>query len=176
MTKNEIRKEVLTKRTQATSDFVKINSKQICDEFIRKYPDKNLTVFAYFGVKNEVETLELLKYYKNVFLPKTIGGNLEFYKYDGKLTIGKFNIPEPCGIKADKNILPDVIVVPGVGFDLDKNRTGYGKGFYDKFLVDYKDVKKIAFAFSFQIFEKISNADFFDIKVDEIITEKMCYE
>ena len=102
--------------------------------------------------------------------------DLEFYKYDGNFTVGKFNIPEPCRIKADKNVFPDVIIVPGVGFDLQKNRTGYGKGFYDKFLVGYKNVKKIAFAFSFQMYDEISDADFFDIKVDEIITEKKCYE
>lgn len=176
MTKSEIRKDVLTKRTLLTCDFVKDNSKYICNEFIKKYPDENLIVFAYFGVKNEVETTELFKYYKNVFLPKTVDDHLEFFKYDGKVTSGKFNIPEPCGIKAEKDIVPDVIVVPGVGFDFNKNRTGYGKGFYDKFLIDYIDVKKIAFAFSFQMYDEISDADFFDIKVDEIITEKKYYE
>ena len=172
MTKYEIRKEILSKRKLLTYDFVSINSKLVCDKFIENYPDKNIIVFAYFGVKNEVETTRMLEYYENVYLPKTVGDNLEFYKYDGNLYLGKFNIPEPCGAKADTSIIPDVIVVPGVGFDLNKNRTGYGKGFYDRFLVHYKNVKKIAFAFSFQIYDEISDASLFDIKVDEIITEK----
>lgn len=176
MTKNEIRKEVYATRLSLSDDFILKNSEIICDKLIEKFPDRNLTVFSYFGVKNEVKTEKVLSYYNNVYLPKTIQDTMFFAKYDGKLVKGNFNIPEPSGNVAKQDVIPDLIVVPGVGFDFLKNRTGYGKGFYDKFLTKYKDVKKVALAFSFQIFELIEDCGLHDIKMDQILTENEIYE
>lgn len=176
MTKSEIRKKVYETRLSLSDDFISKNSEIICDKLIEKFPDRNLTVFSYLGVKNEVKTDKILSYYNNVYLPKTIDDTMLFCHYDGRLEIGNFNIPEPCGIVAKEGTVPDLVVVPGVGFDLLKNRTGYGKGFYDKFLAKYKDVKKVGLAFSFQIFDLIQDCGLHDIKMDEILTENKNYE
>ena len=176
MTKSEIRKKVYANRLSLSDNFVSKNSEVICDKLIKKFPDRNLTVFLYVGVKNEVKTDKILSYYNNVYLPKTIGDTTYFSRYDGRLELGNFNIPEPCGVVAKEDTAPDLIVVPGVGFDLLKNRTGYGKGFYDKFLAKYKDAKKVGLAFSFQIFDLIEDSELHDIKMDEILTEKEDYE
>lgn len=176
MTKSEIRNLVYATRSSLSNDFISMNSEIICDKLIEKFSDKNLTVFSYVGVKNEVKTDKILSYYNNVYLPKTIGDTMHFCHYDGRLEIGNFNIPEPCGLIAKEDLVPDLIVVPGVGFDLLKNRTGYGKGFYDKFLDKYTNVKKVGLAFSFQIFDLIEDCGLHDIKMDEILTEKKDYE
>ena len=55
-------------------------------------------------------------------------------------------------------------------FDKEKNRIGYGKGYYDK-LLKTTCAKKIALAFELQIVEKIP-AEEHDVKVDKILTEK----
>ena len=55
------------------------------------------------------------------------------------LQINKFGIPEP---KILKKINPDVILVPLLAFDKNKNRIGYGRGYYDKFLKTYLKKQK----------------------------------
>ena len=62
-----------------------------------------------------------------------------------------------------------IMLVPGVAFDLNNNRTGYGGGFYDRYLSNHT-VYKIALCFKEQIFEVLPTEDF-DIKMDEIITD-----
>ena len=88
------------------------------------------------------------------------------------LLVNKFGIPEP--IRSYK-VRPDIFLVPLLAFDTNKNRLGYGKGFYDKFLNEYikwqKDILTVGVAFSFQKHHNLpvkSN----DFKLDCIITEK----
>ena len=64
----------------------------------------------------------------------------------------------------------DLIIIPGIVFDLKGNRIGHGKGFYDRLLKNTK-VSIIALAFEFQIIGKIP-VDKNDKPVDIIITEK----
>ena len=88
------------------------------------------------------------------------------------LCLNKYGILEP--IKSLK-VEPSVILVPLIAFDKNKNRIGYGKGYYDKILNKYSNLNKrvlsIGVAFSFQKYNKIpiNNKDF---KLDYIITEK----
>ena len=70
--------------------------------------------------------------------------------------------------------MPDVILLPLLVFDKNKNRLGYGKGFYDKYLFKYSKIKKIlsvGVAFSFQKYHKLP-VNKRDYKLDYIITEK----
>ena len=95
---------------------------------------------------------------------------------DGRKDLEKaaFGIPEP---KKDgrKTVAPkkiDVIVVPGIAFDLHGDRVGHGLGYYDKFLAAAKGASKIAIAFDFQVVDEKIVCDSHDARVDEIITEK----
>ena len=62
----------------------------------------------------------------------------------------------------------DLIIVPGVGFDQNNNRLGYGKGFYDHFLKN-KNIFKIGICFKEQLLDEIPVNEY-DIKMDLIIT------
>lgn len=170
MNKNELRAFVFGRRKCLTQDFVSENSKKICDLFIEKYSNPNLTVCAYVSIHNEVDTKQILEHYKHVYLPKTIGDEIDFYKYDGALEKGAFGILEP---KSEKRLetVPDIVIVPGVGFDKDGNRAGYGKGYYDRFFARVKCKIKTGFAFSFQVTDKIDDAWENDVRMDELITE-----
>lgn len=69
----------------------------------------------------------------------------------------------------------DLAVVPGVGFDKNLNRLGYGGGFYDKLLLNIPDtVKKIALCFDIQVVDRIPVSKN-DIKVDLLITNTRIY-
>ena len=68
----------------------------------------------------------------------------------------------------------DVIIVPVVGFDRQNNRIGYGKGFYDRYLSDYKH-KTIGLAFDEQEYRHIPH-DENDVALDYIVTETRIFK
>ena len=66
-----------------------------------------------------------------------------------------------------------IILVPGIVFDKNKNRIGYGGGYYDRYLQKYNDIvmKTIGLAYSLQIIDKIP-AQKYDIPLDLIVTDE----
>lgn len=95
-----------------------------------------------------------------------------FYKITSldNLVEGNYGIKTPP--KVDENIIKkeniDLILVPGVGFDKKNFRIGFGGGYYDRYLKDFKGYT-IALAFKEQIIEKVPINEF-DLPVDEVIS------
>lgn len=101
---------------------------------------------------------------------------MEFYlvsTYE-QLEEGCFGIREPKDFCERINSVSKdaVVIMPGVAFDRNGNRIGYGKGFYDKYFGNYPEVYKIAIAYEIQIVDEIF-ADKYDVKADCVITEKL---
>ncbi|MFZ8803677.1 MAG: 5-formyltetrahydrofolate cyclo-ligase [Candidatus Calescibacterium sp.] len=171
----QARKVISFIRRNLPKDFIKSRSELLCKEIVRNQDFARAEKIAcFFGVKGEPDTSYILRYYKEKFicLPKVVGGEIVFLKFEGKLKKGAFEIPEPCS----NYIVPpqeiDLFLVPGVIFDLRGFRVGYGKGFYDKVLVRSSEKsKKIALCWSFQVFREIKEEKPQDIFVDEIWTE-----
>ena len=99
---------------------------------------------------------------------------MNFYKWKKKdiLFVNRLGIPEPT--KSNKTV-PALVLVPLLAFDKNKNRLGYGKGFYDRYLKKYlkknKKIFTVGIAFSFQEYKNLPvNKN--DYKLDYIITEK----
>jgi|TARA_B100001093_G_scaffold478974_1_gene507594 5-formyltetrahydrofolate cyclo-ligase len=96
---------------------------------------------------------------------------MNFYKWNKKeiLQVNKFGMLEPF-VKSNK-IIPDIILVPLLSYDSKKNRLGYGKGFYDRYLKKNNKIVTIGVAFSFQKYHKlpVSNND---VELDYILNEK----
>ena len=95
-------------------------------------------------IKNEVTISNVTKQYKNknFFIPKTFkDGTMKINTLDtSKLVKNKFGILESSDTDyADPETL-DLIIVPGVVFDQNLSRIGYGKGFYDNFLSSIKNL------------------------------------
>ena len=102
---------------------------------------------------------------------------MEFYRVlkGESLKKGYMGIEEPCPVK--ENLIDTdngIIIVPGVAFDINGNRTGYGKGYYDRYLKKHSHLIKIGAAFSLQVVDSI-DADEFDIPLDYIVTENNIY-
>ena len=98
--------------------------------------------------------------------------NFYQWKQEDILYVNKFGILEPS---KSKKFDPDVILVPMLAFDDKRNRLGYGKGFYDRYLAknikSYKKFLTVGVAFSFQKHHKLPvNSN--DIRLDYILTEK----
>lgn len=176
LNKKEIRENLLKVRNKITNKDEK--SRLIIEKVINDPWYKEAKVIAiYKSLFSEVNTKDLIKecFEKNkiVLLPKIEKGFMNFYKIDEneKLLKSKFGVEEPLGLKEKlytKNQI-DLMIVPGVGFDKDNNRIGFGKGYYDKYL-ENTNIKTVGICFKEQIVDKLPH-DEFDIRMDKIICD-----
>ena len=183
MNKEEIRRDILKKRHSLSKDYIKNKSQQIFLKLAESVEYRNSrNIMFYVATRSEVQTEEMIKTSiemgKNIFVPIILPEciNLapsKIFDFDTELEKGKKGILEPkkeyYRLFPSENI--DLIIVPGVAFDLSGNRIGRGFGYYDNFLRKVRSSAKIvALAFEMQIVKKIPN-DKNDIPVHKIITE-----
>ena len=178
--KEKLRKEIKEKRKKHSKEENRKKSKEIKERLfgLKEFRDAGRVLF-YVSYSGEVFTHEMIKQAlkdKKVVLPisnkhdNTL--SLSIIKSWDDLEIGSYGILEPkkeC-IKDVQIDDIDLIIVPGVAFDLNGNRMGHGKGYYDKLLEKTKAIT-VGLAFEFQLVEKIPT-ELHDKPVDIIITEK----
>ncbi|MDI3480365.1 MAG: 5-formyltetrahydrofolate cyclo-ligase [Tepidanaerobacteraceae bacterium] len=181
--KKELRSTFLRARSKLAAEDVMEKSGKIMSRLfsLEEFHRAN-TIMFYVDAKNEVKTgdaiTKTLAEGKRVAVPKVKKGfgllAVEIKGLDDLLP-GAFGIPEPPG---DKGISPeeiDLVVVPGVAFDKNGNRMGYGAGYYDSFLPKLRpEVKKIAVAFEMQVTDNLPTEEH-DVKMDMLITENALY-
>lgn len=177
-TKTDVRKQILEKRNSLNKTEVMENSKLIQDKLFFMPDFKNAkTVMFYASKDNEVFTHQMIKdalKSKKVVLPIADRENMtmvasQITKFE-QLKPSALNILEPEQAKEVDPSAIDLVIVPGVAFDMEKNRIGYGSGCYDVFLKTIK-AKKVALAYNMQVMKKLPFRSH-DVKVDIIITEK----
>lgn len=141
------------------------------------------TVLFFISFRSEVDTVPMIRRAlgegKRVLLPYTIPDNREMVAsevldFDADLELGNYDIMEPRE-ESVRPVLPgdiDVIVMPGVAFDRDGRRLGYGGGYYDRFL-DRCEPRclRVAPCFDLQVVEEVPSADH-DHRVHVIVTER----
>jgi 5-formyltetrahydrofolate cyclo-ligase len=140
---------------------------------------KARAVALYAPIHNEVDTKEVfaeaLVTSKTVLYPAVCSGKLEFRQVIAlnMLQNGAFGIPEPadcCEVHDSREV--DLIVIPGIAFDVTGKRVGYGKGYYDKTLHHLEGQGKlVGFCYDFQLVESIAGEPH-DVLMDLLITEK----
>lgn len=131
------------------------------------------TIMIYYPIHNEVDLRPLLQRYegqKTFILPVTHRRSIEPRQYLGEemMQRGSYSVPEPQTSTFTGKI--DLILVPGVVFDLQCNRIGRGAGFYDRFLKKHKHIKQLGVAYDFQIKNHTIPHSIFDKSVDGVIT------
>ena len=129
-------------------------------------------VMLYASLPDEVQTLDFLTEWKSkkaIILPTVVGDDIipVALKNDSRMVEGDFHILEPEEKPYDGAL--DLIVVPGMAFDPNGHRLGRGKGYYDRFLTKYPDVKTIGICFDFQFLPEIPTEPH-DKIIDEVIT------
>jgi 5-formyltetrahydrofolate cyclo-ligase len=90
-----------------------------------------------------------------------------------ELEPGYFGVPEPVDKcpEVDTGDI-DLVIMPGIAFDREGGRIGYGGGFYDRFLIKMeRKVDRIAPAYDFQVVDEVP-VDLWDIRIDGIITNR----
>lgn len=176
--KKEIRKEIKSLRAAHTDVQVHEMSLAVKDHFcaLEEYK-KAEVIYAYMDCKHEVETRDLIKKAwedgKKVAVPKVKGERMEFFyiqSLETDLEDGYFGIREPKEVHPafDEEAL---LLMPGVAFDEERHRVGYGGGFYDRFLEEHPKMTTVALAFEFQVKEQVP-FEVFDIRPQKIVTER----
>lgn len=184
MPKKMLRESVLALRD--AMDMAEIEAKSALikerlfglEEFLQS---QRVLFFLSFGkeVRTEAMVRESLARGKDVLVPKTDTRNhrlilSRLVDFDADLVPGVWGIPEPHP-EALRPVDPeeiDLVVVPGVAFDMEGNRLGYGGGYYDRLFPTLKKATPlVALSFSCQLVASVPTAEF-DRQVDALITEE----
>lgn len=185
MNKIEIRTKMIEKRSALLKDEV-LSLSQKVQEFLFDLPqvESSSCIMAYMAFKNEISTIEIIERLllmgKQVLLPYVVPKErliipalVEDINRD--LVEGAYGIlePNPDNLKEIDASKIDIVLVPGLAFDMNGNRLGYGGGYYDRFLVKCKeDAVFIALAYNFQILKDLSQVtEVHDQRVHYIVTE-----
>lgn len=178
--KKAIRKQIFAARKAHTDEEIDKWSRIIADTVtnLPEYRDSD-RLLAYADYNHEVMTGYIIetawKDGKEVAVPKVVGQDMVFYKLTdfAQLEKGYFGIPEPARgeIVQWENA---VMIMPGVAFDRENHRVGYGGGFYDRFLEKHPQIKRVAVAFDFQMMPEVPTEPT-DISPEVIVTEKEVY-
>ena len=97
---------------------------------------------------------------------------MRFLWIDGldKIAPGAYNIPEPIADEPVANDLTALVLMPGLAFDPEGHRLGYGGGFYDRYLAEQPDHPLVALCYGFQMMEHLET-EVHDIPVDLVIAD-----
>lgn len=154
-------------------------SEQMC-EIIDKSAEN--TVFTYVSGDIEVDTRRIINYSlkvgKRVAVPRCLDGNgtMRFYYIDSpaQLQKGRFGILEPCAYcKEADDLSRGLCIVPGLSFDGKGCRLGFGKGYYDRFLAEFKGTA-VGLCYACNVTHSLPT-DSFDRPVDMLVTEAGVY-
>ena len=155
------------------------------DQLLKNKKLNNLKIISsFFSIKSEIPTSDLNEYLisKNKILsfpvvnPSSKILSFRKFKKNQKLVEGSYNIPEPP--LKNEELIPNLIFVPCLAFDIQGYRLGYGGGYYDKTFAYFKNINhqfiSVGFAYDDQKVDSVIR-DQFDYKLNYVLTEKQLY-
>lgn len=182
--KAALRREILAQRAALTSEQAARNSLAVT-ALVRGIPRwrSAAEVLAYWPAKNELDTRPLIAELwgrgARVLLPRCRPdqpgvADLAGVACEADLVVGAFSIMEPgpaCAVTSEA--APDVVLVPGVAFDRQGRRLGFGGGYYDRLLAlpNLARALKIGLAHGFQVLDALPSESW-DLPVDGLCTEE----
>lgn len=175
MNKKELRAWIREKKRNMTPQQIESASRRLGQLLVEtELYQKADTIYGYLPYNQEVRTVPMLEQAmadgKRVAVPKVYGEEMKFiYLTDlNQVEKGYAGIPEPV---ADEPVAEDktaLVLMPGLAFDPEGHRIGYGGGFYDRFLAKEPDHPTVALCYEFQMLEKLETEEF-DVPVDQVL-------
>ena len=175
MNKTELRKSVRARKRAMTEAEIQEKSAELGRLFLESEEYRNArSIYGYLPYNQEVRTVAMLEQAlrdgKRVAVPKCYGDEMRFIWMEDLSLVekGYAGIPEPI---ADGPVADDetaLVLMPGMAFDPQGHRIGYGGGFYDKFLAMEKNHPTLALCYDFQMLPQLETEEF-DIPVDKVI-------
>ena len=171
--KKELRQTVLKQMKKLSGKEKEQADSWLTQRLLSSAAYQNAQVIAtYLSMPHEVSTAAFIKQAqldgKRVLVPKTYGqGRMIFVDYDeSRLRKSSFGLMEPTSEEAVDKTKIDLIHVPGVVFNSQGFRIGYGGGYYDRYLADFSGAS-ISSIYSFQ--QSDFEPDYHDIAVKEVL-------
>ena len=175
MNKKELRAQVRARKRAMTGEQIREKSEKLTRLLTETEAYRNArSIYGYLPYNQEVRTVPLLEQAlrdgKRVAVPKCYGDEMRFLWIEdlSQVEKGFAGIPEPI---ADGPVADDetaLVLMPGLAFDREGRRIGYGGGFYDKFLARERNHPTVALCYDFQIFDHLET-DEFDVPVDLVL-------
>ena len=175
MDKKELRRMIREKK-RAMSEGEIVSRSEALGALFRASEayQKAKTIYFYLPYNQEVRTIPMLEQAirdgKQVAVPKVYGEEMKFIVLSdlSRIEKGYAGIPEPVDdgpVAEDKTAL---VLMPGLAFDPQGHRIGYGGGFYDRFLAAEPDHPTLALCYEFQMLPHLETEEF-DIPVDTVL-------
>jgi 5-formyltetrahydrofolate cyclo-ligase len=181
MPKRSLRQQILARR-RALSHDQWLESSRSAQQLLMSLEQfaRAGCVALYAPTHNETDTAGILEAAfaagKKVLYPAVCGDRIVFRQVEGlqSLAQGTFGILEPCPTGIDLHAdEPDLIVVPGVAFDLSGHRIGYGKGYYDRFLQHPgRTAHLVGLCHDFQLIGEAIPAEVHDIRMEIVVSDR----
>lgn len=188
---SDIRRQKRILRKELSQGIQKHNSLALCQNIIKEKTYRNSkSIACYLSNDGEIDPYPIIEHAwfsgKKVFLPvlSPLKKSLYFvpYKIDSKMSINRYNIPEPvCKPSQWRTACQlDLLLLPLVAFDPHGNRIGMGGGFYDRTLAYlqhrqyWKKPALVGLAHEIQQTGKLETQNW-DVPLDIIVTEKQRY-
>lgn len=175
MNKQELRRAIRERKRSMTEEEIVERSNALAEKFYNTpaYQAAS-TIYGYLPYNQEVRTVPMLQRAldegKRVAVPKVYGEEMRFIYLEDLTQVSKgyAGIPEPIAdapVAEDKQAL---VLMPGLAFDPQGHRIGYGGGFYDRFLAQEPHHPTLALCYEFQMQAHLDTEEF-DIPVDTVL-------
>lgn len=173
--KQSLRQEMLRKRNGLSAQERKVHSERISQNLIDLINERAAkSVHAYLPMPGEIDITPVLHYLLDkkisVATPQALPGrqmrNLILNSLK-ELEEGVFGTRHPANSTTYDGHY-DLIIIPGLAFDAQNFRLGFGAGYYDAFLKDQPKALKVGLAFPFQLVEKVPRENH-DVALDRIL-------
>ena len=159
MDKTELRRRIREKKRAMTAEEIERRSRELGRKFAATEAyRKAKTIYGYMPYNQEVRTVPMLEQAlrdgKKVAVPKCYGDEMKFIYLDDLTKVAD-----------DETAL---VLMPGLAFDPQGHRIGYGGGFYDKFLSREPNHPTLALCYDFQVLPHLDTEEH-DIPVDTVL-------
>ena len=175
MDKKELRRQIREMKRSMTEEEIVSASEKLGELFLASEAyQKAKTIYGYLPYNQEVRTVPMLQRAiddgKRVAVPKCYGDEMRFiYLEDlSQVEKGYCGIPEPIADEPVADGQTALVLMPGLAFDPQGHRMGYGGGFYDKFLEKEPEHPTLALCYAFQMMEHLET-EAHDIPVDTVL-------
>ena len=173
--KKELRDYIRKFKRAMTKEEIESRSKALGELFLNSEAYKNAkSIYGYLPYNQEVRTTAMLAQAqadgKRVAVPKIFGDTMLFIWLDDLNNVekGYSGIPEPPGDGPLADDPTALVLMPGMAFDKEGHRLGYGGGFYDKFLEREPNHPTLALCYEFQMLPHL-DTEAHDIPVDTVL-------
>lgn len=173
--KKELRAQIRQQKKAMTPEEIEEKSRILGEKFRKTQAYKAAkTIYGYLPYNQEVRTVPILTQAlldgKQVAVPKVFGDDMKFILLPDltKVSKGYAGIPEPIDDGPEATDEEALVLMPGLVFDPQGHRIGYGGGFYDKFLSREPHHPTVALCYDFQVMERLETEEF-DIPVDLVL-------